>query len=292
MAFDFKNPFEGLPKPVIIGGIVITVAGSGIYLWHRKATTGSFFGSSTPSQPAATTTTSIDPVTGLPVTEDNVVDPVTGMTYLAEAQEYGSVSAAEADVSSYGGTVSGASGTGGTEDTGSVGDGTASVAAGAVSSPAYTSNAAWSQAAQAGLEDVSGGTTYDGTDIGTALGAYLTATPVTPAQASVIKVALAEYGNPPVGSFQIIGIPATQPSPSVKIAVPDIVGEKVDLAGKNLAIAGFKSAWIGNTGDPSNVWVVSKQSPAAGTMAVKGSTVTGTTAKPVVKAAPKPAPKK
>jgi hypothetical protein len=65
----------------------VVVAG-GIYMYKRS--------SSASTSASTTASTGIDPVTGLPYSEDQTVDPLTGMTYLAEAQEYGSVSAAEA----------------------------------------------------------------------------------------------------------------------------------------------------------------------------------------------------
>jgi cytoskeletal protein RodZ len=78
-----------IPNWALIGGAGVLVAG-GIYVYKRSSNAASSSASST-TNPSA-----IDPVTGLPYSEDQTTDPLTGMTYLAEAQEYGSVSAAEA----------------------------------------------------------------------------------------------------------------------------------------------------------------------------------------------------
>jgi hypothetical protein len=161
--------------------------GSGLAIWfawkqHKDSA------ASTASSPSA-----IDPVTGLPYSQDNAIDPLTGQAYLAEAQEYGSVSAAESavagesslDYSSAFGSGGGSSSTGVTTE---------------VASGGYASNAAWAQAVTAGLTAIG----YTSTDISGALGAYLGSLPETPAQATIVQAAIAEYGPPPVGSFTVI----------------------------------------------------------------------------------------
>jgi Fibronectin type III domain len=101
-----------IPKWAVIGGAGAVVAG-GIYAYKR---------SSNSSSSSASTATGIDPVTGLPYSEDQTTDPVTGQTYLSEAQEYGSVSAAEAALlganSSAYDYAGGSSSGGGSADTG------------------------------------------------------------------------------------------------------------------------------------------------------------------------------
>lgn len=201
------NPFRNLSKPqlyaVVGGGTLIAFYAE--YRHHKL--TGSW-------SPFATGTTggspsAIDPVTNLPYSEDAVTDPITGQAYLAEAQQYGSVAAAEAVVSAYGQST--ATGSGIPVNPASP------VSGGSVNTPVgtsiYTSNAAWAQAVQAGLSSVSGSQQYDGTDIGEALGAYLQGMPLSPDQIKVVSTAIAEYGPPPVGSFQIIPGPATPPTP-------------------------------------------------------------------------------
>jgi hypothetical protein len=198
----FDNPFKKLSKPqiyAVIGGSVLI---GGVYEYQHHKTDGTWNPFSKGSSGTATGS-AIDPVTNLPVSEDDAIDPITNQAYLAEAEQYGSVAAAEAAVSSFGTTVN--TGTGSSTAFGTSGDGTSTLASGAVSSSTYTSNAAWSSAAVAGLADVG----YSETDVATALGDYLTSTPVTATQANYIRAAISEFGNPPIGTFQIILVPTT-----------------------------------------------------------------------------------
>lgn len=177
-------------------GIYASIAGGlGVigYVWYQHKQNSS-----------ASSSSGIDPVTGMPYSQDNQVDPLTGMTYLQEAQAYGSVSAAEsaaqaqnyqgADAYGYsGGTVSGVP---------------YSTVSGTETGTNYTSNAAWAQAAEAGLTDIG----YTSTDVSGALGRYLAGLSLTSDQATIVYAALAEYGTPPVGSFQVILAPSTTPT--------------------------------------------------------------------------------
>lgn len=199
----FDNPLKKLSKPQLYasigGGTLIT----GYLVVRHHSKTGSWNPWSSTGSSASTAQTGNDPVTGLPYSEDSTTDPVTGLTYLAEAEEYGSVATAEAAVSQYGQSV--ATGTGTSSiPAGESSAGTSTLASGAVTSSTYVTNAAWSQAVQAGLSDISGSTSYDGTDIGSAIGAYLGNQPLTSAQAALVSTALAEYGPPPVGTYSII----------------------------------------------------------------------------------------
>lgn len=156
------------------------------------------------SAAASTSASAIDPVTDLPYSQDNVDDPLTGMTYLGEAQQFGSVAAAEqAAAASSSLDLSSAYGTG----TGAVGTstGTSLVPSTDVQASTYASNAAWAQAAESGLTDVG----YSSTDIAAALGRYLGNLSETADQVTIVTAALAEYGPPPVGSYTIIQAPAT-----------------------------------------------------------------------------------
>ena len=183
-------------KPVTAGAIV---AGSGAAIWfayrqHKSAAAA-----------ASTSPSSLDPVTGLPFSQDNQVDPLTGMEYLAEAQEYGSVSAAETAVAGESSLdYSSVYGTGGGGVVGSSG-GQALVPANTVPGTTYATNAAWAQAVEAGLAEVG----YASTDISAALGRYLANLPETADQATIVEAAIAEFGLPPVGSFQVILAPTT-----------------------------------------------------------------------------------
>jgi len=203
-----SNPFSGLKKwqlyAVIGGGGAIAIYAEVAH--HKK--TGSWSPFATAPTAGTGSATTIDPVTNLPYSEDAVTDPVTGQAYLAEAQQYGSVAAAEAAVSAYGQSTNTGSGIGvnpaSPPSSGSVNT--------TVGGSIYTSDSAWSTAVQAGLSSISGSQTYNGTDIGTALGKYLQGQPLSPGEIQVVSVAIAEYGNPPVGQFQIIPAPASGPS--------------------------------------------------------------------------------
>jgi hypothetical protein len=133
----------------------------------------------------------IDPLTNLPYSQDNVIDPATNESYLQEAQQYGSVQAAEASVGAFGGTVS--SGSGFPVQPASPGlDGSTQAAPGSQGSTNYTDDEAWAQAATAGLASIG----YSSTDVATALGAYLAGEQLTTAQAQLVHTALAEYPIP------------------------------------------------------------------------------------------------
>lgn len=194
---SFKNLSKG-GKAAVVGGGVVTV-----YLVYRYKKNHS--AAAAAANPAAT-----DPVTGLPYSEDNTIDPLTGQPYLAEAQQYGSVSAAEAALSAAGsgyGYGSSAGGYGSGDYGYNSSYGAAGTATGSgldttttTTGTSYASNAAWAQAVEAGLTTIG----YSATDISAALGRYLGNLPETPAQATIVEAAIAEYGPPPTGSYSVI----------------------------------------------------------------------------------------
>jgi hypothetical protein len=260
------NLFKNLPKPVLYGGIAVTVAVTGYLLYKHKQSTGSWFGGSTGTTSAGSPT-AIDPVTGLAYSQDNVTDPITGETYLAEATQYGSVASAEAAVSSYGQTSQ--TGTG----VGVPPDGTAGVtetSTGATSVSTYTSDAAWAQAAIAGLEDISGGPSYNGTDIATAIGDYLQGEPITAAQIQVVNVALSEFPIP--SPIPVIQKP-TAPAGTTQVTVPTAKGVSVEEGSPLFTEKGLKVAISPNT-NPGPVRIIQSTTPAAGVKVNPGSTVT------------------
>jgi hypothetical protein len=211
------NPFEKLSKTekvaVIAGGSAILAFA--LYQHHKSTGSWSPFASGDTSNSggdaAGGAGTVTDPVSGS-VYSDTAVDPVTNLTYASEISQFGSVQAAESQyaATSYGGT--GGTVTPSAYDTGYSSASSLTGTTTASGTNVYTSNSAWAQAVQAGLTDVSGSSSYDGTDIGQALGAYLTGQPLTAAQAQVVQVAIAEYGPAPVGNLQIIKQPVAQPS--------------------------------------------------------------------------------
>lgn len=188
-------------------GIYASIAGGlGVigYVWYQHKQNASSPG--------------IDPVTGLPYSQDNQVDPLTGETYLQEAEAYGSVSAAESAIQAqnYGGGA-GAYGSGTLQEV------PYSSISGSETGTNYTSNAQWAQAVEAGLTDIG----YTSTDISAALGRYLAGLSLTSDQATIVYAALAEYGNPPAGSFQVILAPSagtTSPPPADGTTTPPPAG--------------------------------------------------------------------
>lgn len=181
-------------KPWQVWVVGIGGAGATYIVWRQHKATA-----------AASSSTGTDPLTGLPVSEDGQIDPVTGQTYLAEAQEYGSVSAAEAASSSGAGYESSAYG-GGTTGTsyGTTGLGGSTVL-GTTGTAAYASIADYDQAVTAGLASIG----YSETDVASALGRYVGGLSLDADQQNIINVALAEFGPPPGGPYSIIAAAST-----------------------------------------------------------------------------------
>lgn len=214
------NPFKNLSttqKYVVIGGGA-AIGGYALYKHKQSSGTWNPFSSGT----AAATTTAAsgtDPITGMPYSDDSATDPITGEQYLQEAQQYGSVAAAEASVTAYGQSTATGSGIpvnpASPASSGSVNT--------VVGTSVYTSNAAWEQAATAGLVSVG----YDGPTVAGALGAYVTQTPLTPAQVTIVNTAIGEYGPAPVGNLQVIQAPASGPGAGIPVAAPTIGNGKV-----------------------------------------------------------------
>lgn len=170
---------------------------AGVLYWRHKSAAGS------PAAGAADPN-AIDPLTGLPFSQDAQTDPVTGMTYLAEAQQYGSVAAAEAAFSGGGASGYGAgygAASGGTAGYPTTNAGTAAAAGGG----GYATNAQWAQAVQTGLASLG----YDGPTVAAALGAFFAQLPLTPDQAQIIQAAEAEFGPPPQGTYAIVAQPSS-----------------------------------------------------------------------------------
>ena len=267
------NPFKKLSKTeiyVVIGGGV-AIAGFAEYR-HYKAT-GSwspFATGSTPNGAASGTAQSgTDPITGLPYSDDNATDPLTSETYLAEADQYGTVAAAEAAVSAYGQSTASGSGIpvnpASPASSGSINT--------VVGTSVYTSNAAWASAATAGLTDVG----YDGPTVATALGAYLTQTPLTADQVTIVNTAIAEYGPAPVGSLQVIRAPIAKPAPPpvVKPTVETVKVPNFDLMSLAEAQGRIQAAGLtfdGPRGEPGTT-KVNGQQPPAGKEVPKGTKV-------------------
>jgi hypothetical protein len=254
-------------NPWVAGAVGIGGAGVAWLAWKQH-------------KASASSASAIDPLTGLPASQDNAIDPLTGEAYLAEAQEYGSVQAAEQAVAGesaidYSGAYDTGSGLVGTSA------GTSLVPSTVVQGTTYASNAAWAQAVEAGLTDIG----YSSTDVAAALGRYLSNLSETPAQAGIVQAAIAEYGPPPVGSFQVILAPSTGTGTTTTgtgtgtkapadVTVPNVVGQKAGTAHNELVRAGLT---VSNR--PNSNYTVTATTPKGGTRVPKGRSV-DITAKP------------
>lgn len=257
------NPLKNLSKTqrnVAIGGAAVI---GGILVVKHHSSTGSWNPWSSTTKGSNGSPNAIDPVTGMAYSQDNVVDPLTGQTYLAEAEQYGSVQAAESAVSSFGTSSNTGSGIPVNPASSQSSDSSTTVGS------AYTSNAAWAQAATAGLADIG----YPETDVATALGDYLTATPVTSVQAGYIRTAIAEFDNPPIGTFQIILAPDKKPGAGQSM-VPPVIGTELVNAQRIIADAGLKSTARGPVFTAGKgTRIVVNQVPQPQTKVTRNSTV-------------------
>jgi hypothetical protein len=277
------NPFKNLSKPqkyiVVAGGLAI--GGFALVAHHKKTGSWSPFATGTAAT-SNSSATGTDPVTGLPYSQDTATDPITGLQYLQEAQQYGSVAAAEASVSAFGQSTATGSG---------IPVNPASPASsGSINTPVgtsvYTSNAAWAQAATAGLADVG----YSETDVATALGAYLTQQPLTPAQAQLVNTAIAEYGPAPVGNLQVILQPAKQPAPppasgsggtsKPPVSAPKVPAMVTGVSVSDISSNGFHMSWHGVSDATDYPVRVTYQGQVVFKDTVKGTSVVVTGLKP------------
>ena len=181
------NPFKGLPK----WGKIAVIAGGGLvafymYKNHQAST------SSTTASTASTGSYPPDGTTGNP-SDPYSTDPATGQTY-GDEQSNGA-GAYGAGYGEFSGYNSGLAGPQSYTQPGS----------GAVSTSSYSSNAAWAQAVETGLSDIG----YSPTDVSGALGAWMAGQNLTAAQASIVQAAIAEFGDPPSGSYPILRAPTS-----------------------------------------------------------------------------------
>lgn len=150
-----------VPNWAVYGGVGVAVVG-GVLWWRNRS------GSSSAGTTAST------------ATDPNAIDPATGMPYASEV------------AGNYAGYTQGVSG---------YGYGTPTVTGSTTVGTAYTSNAQWAQAVEAGLTSLG----YDAAAVGAAIGKYLLNMPLTPDQVTIVQTAVAEFGPPPVGTFSITG---------------------------------------------------------------------------------------
>lgn len=244
-----------------VGGVAVT--------WYAIRQHQASSAASAVSSPASSS--AIDPVTQLPYSQDNQVDPATNMTYLQEAEEYGSVAAAEQAMTGAGIGAAGYYGAG--YPYGNYAGVPQNITT--VSGTEYATNAAWAQAVEAGLTDIG----YSSTDVASALGRYLGRLPETSAQAGIVQAAIAEYGPPPVGTYTVIMQSSTGSTGSgntgsgtSEVTVPNVEGVNVEQATQIIEAAGLKAS--GPKGEQGVSHVVTSTSPEAGAKVKHGSTVT------------------
>lgn len=275
------NPFKNLSKPqlyVVIGGTAL-IAGYAEYRHHKSTGSWSPFASGNAANPGSgdnsVAGTVTDPETGQ-VYSDTAVDPITNLTYASEISQYGGVAAADSEYSSQYGATTGSVDVGGGATLPGYNSNLASVGTSTISgNDVYTSNSGWAQAATAGLTDVG----YDGPTVSAALGAYLTGTPLTPAQTTIVNTAIAEYGKPPQGNISVIQEPVAKPAPTpapkpkpvakTEGPVPNVVGESAAHAAKHLAADGFHNHSRGVAGNA----IIEATEPKAGTVAKYTTTI-------------------
>jgi transcription elongation GreA/GreB family factor len=260
-----ENPLKNLPKwgqiSVVGGGVLVVYLAYRNYETTTAASTSSGTSSGTSGDTTASTASAIDPASGLAL---DSIDPVTGQEVEAEIEQYGSVSAADS-IYEQDGSLDGFA-----YDDGTLTGSPYSTTTGSTETGAnYANNAQWSQAAQQGLTEIG----YSATDVAAALGDYLNSIPMSSAYASIVNTALAEYGNPPSGTYTI-KISPNGTSSGAGVTVPNVVGRTdLDTAEGLIRAAGLTATATGDSGTGNKGSVIS-QSPAAGTSVTSGSTVT------------------
>jgi hypothetical protein len=248
---------------LIGGGVGVAAV---IFLYRRHSGSGA-----AGSSPASGT----NPLTGLPYAQDNQVDPATGMSYLQEAQQYGSVAAAEQAAGSGQGYLAGGQAGGVTSGYPAFGQVTSTGTPGGTS---WSSNAQWAQAVTAGLTNLG----YSPTDIAAALGLYFQSQPLGSgadgvSYLSVVQAAIAEFGPPPVGTFPLTGAPSAPggapppPPPPRKVTIPNLAGERVENATSALTSLGLRYTF--GPRRPNTPYYVTASSPGRGAVVAAGTTV-------------------
>jgi hypothetical protein len=273
-----ENPFKKLSKPEIYVVIVGSAAIAAYAEYRHHKSTGSWSPFATnPANSAANGNaagtsgggTVTDPNSGQ-VYSDTAVDPITNLTYASEIANYGDVATADSQFSTAYGATTGAVQQSAGQTLPGYSSNLASVGTSTITgNDVYTSNSGWAQAATAGLTDVG----YDGPTVSAALGAFLTGTPLTPAQVTIVNTAIAEYGRPPQGSLSVIPQPVAKPSPTPVAKpktgpIPNVVGESASAAAAHLKSRGFK-----NSGGVAGNDIIVATEPKAGTEAEYGSVV-------------------
>jgi hypothetical protein len=243
---------------MIVGGA--SVVSIGYFLYRRKQSAAA-----AAAAPATDTTGTIDPLTG-------------------------DVAGSEQDQADLAAMQAGGDGSLGFDGTGlqNFGGFLAASPAGATIPGAggFTTNAEWAQQAEADLSGIG----VDPVALSAALGHYLTGSPLSTAEQGLVDQARAEEGDPPVagaggyppamhstptGSGSGNGTPppgGTPPPAGPKVAVPHVVGMRVNAAIATLQKAGFTYKLSSTRSDVSE-YEVNSQTPGGGTLEPKGSNV-------------------
>ena len=236
------------------GGILIGVIGIG---WYRN-------------KQAANAANAADAAT----TAANNIDPATGFVTGSAQDEAALAGMAQGTIGGGGGNL------GAGEVIGYDGLGNPIYGAGTTNAPiGFTSNAQWGQAAETFMGS-------SGSDaIAAALGKYLSGSPLTPDQVTIVQQALAVEGNPPVAGpsgyppSYLTGPtpPPTSPPPTgggtTQVTVPKVTNLKGEVAKDKLQSVGLVDDQVPATTPHGKSTIVVAQNPAAGKKVNKGSSV-------------------
>jgi hypothetical protein len=249
MADTLNLPGLGpVKKTWAIGGAAVVAGILAVAYYRHRANAGTAAAAAAAAQP--------DP---------NAIDPATGLTYGEEAAgiQAGDLAGAGTPYGDTSGIV-GYDAQGNPIYADQVGYGP---------SPSFTSNGAWSQAAQQYLVSATGA---DAGTVAAALGAYINGQTLSSAQASVVQQAIAFFGQPPdQGSDGYPPALRLAGPPGANVAVPGVVGQAASSADAKIKAAGLVP--IADPGQKPTDKVTST-TPKAGTHVQHGSQVLVTAA--------------
>lgn len=245
------------------GGVAVV----GLVVYERKQKAAAAAPAAAAAAPASVSASVAgmvtDPTTGQSYPVDDT-DPVSGLTYGTEIQEYGSVAAADEEATAGGGAAAeeGLNQTEYDEETGQPGGSGAS-------------NSQWVTE----VEDALSSLGYSDTDIQQGLARYFSSSPQgTAADGTnlyqMMDTAIGEFGPPPSGTYALIkGGSAAGPGAD-SVTVPDEVGrEDLSFAEDAIRLAGLVPHAAGDSAK-GNKGKVTAQDPKAGSSVSKGSAVT------------------
>jgi hypothetical protein len=236
---------------IVAGGSVLTIG----YIVIRKRKASAAAASSAASGTASDATGQIDPQTG------DIAGSAQDQVDLAAMQSGGTYGTAGFGLGGAGGYV--------------ISPPAAATIPGA---GGFTTNGEWVQQAEQDL----GGLGIDAVALSAALGKYLTARPLSPAEQSLVDQAIAAENYPPVagpGGYPPAmhttptgpGGTGGTPPPAAMVTVPHVVGDRVENANSALASLGLKSTF--GPRKPRTPYWVTAQNPHAGAKVKTGSVI-------------------